>query len=85
MDSESLSLDDALAIVLAENALKAMAEGSDRAPGVPPNKRSTGRLAGSDTNRQHVEALAAKIKADPSFPMLKETARKMYEKYHQPG
>lgn len=48
--------------------------------GTPPNK-GTKRLSSSASNQRHIEALAKKIKEDPAFPLLHETARKMAEKH----
>lgn len=44
-------------------------------------KKGTKRLSNSPSNQRHIEALAKKIKEDPAFPLLHETARKMAEKH----
>lgn len=45
------------------------------------SSQGTRRLANSAATQAHVDALAKKIQADPSFSLLHETARKMSERY----
>ncbi|HEY9722657.1 MAG TPA: hypothetical protein V6D47_11615 [Oscillatoriaceae cyanobacterium] len=45
------------------------------------SSQGTRRLANSAGTDAHVNALANKIQADPSFALLHETARKMSERY----
>lgn len=47
----------------------------------PDKAKGPRKLANSENNQKHVEALAKKIMEDPSFPLLHETARKMAEKH----
>lgn len=39
------------------------------------------KLADSAATQKHVDELAKKLRDDPSFPLLHETARKMHEKH----
>jgi hypothetical protein len=58
-----------------------MATGLQPGAGKTDKLTGPGKLAETENSTKHVKALAQKIMADPSFPLLLETARKMAEKH----
>ncbi len=45
----------------------------------------TKKLSNSASNQRHIDNLAKRIMADPTFELLHETARKMHEKHFPNG
>jgi hypothetical protein len=78
---ENVEFQEKVAFYLAQKALEEMATGINAGAAKTDKLKGPGKLSESEGNERHVKALAKKIMADPTFPMLLETARKMAKKH----